>query len=635
MNLIKFVGFDLLIHNQEISFKNFQPWFYQDKEDTYYLKSLINSSEGIYSNFPIINLDEDNKDFSSPIFKRSLAWMNFIIQQINKQEKITQQDMLLFTNNMQHLSIYNLINYNNQLDELYKKYLSFIEPFIIVIDNIEYSNIQTLEYSKLIIKKSQKNEETFLRYLDDNQIICFISPNNLAYGNFNEFINDISIRQNNYEHTGDWTFEYKKYEGEICVLSFNNMDEFFVLKKNKLLLLPPNNNDERNSIGALFRDNYLKCELNNLFEKKFVRQCPWYQSDINESIVFINEVFKYNLYINNNANFNYHFDTMFTSISNKIFSIFSLIMYFRVENEHTLYYKYQDHEYQIKIKPNTIFLIPHFIEHKVIGNGLREFIKTEISFNFDSYNLYFDEDISKLFDSACNDLRYSVIFPELKTLSTTKFNMVNKFRFQAITILPTLPSVYVFTTLSNTANKKLSDIEITYGSDYEYYYFKVKNLTEKIQNLIKLIILNDLFPTKFSVQIDTSCLPGNLSLFSSILKLHVKNNQLFYNKEKLLNKLTYVLDNFTNDKVYHHFNQFGQLLIIPLTPITFASCQCDITTLQTYLTNITFSKENYFLSEINNKENDIIKINKLSFKNGIVFSKDKKIKNYNPYNLTR
>lgn len=634
---LKFVGFNVNINykTKEIDIIDYQKWFYTMENDKYYLKSLINTTEPILSSFPVISLDNTIQDFTYPINRRSVAWQYYIIKQI-KKDNYDYDDIALFINNIQHLSIYSLIytKYRSKIETMCYNFYSFINnkntiynELLINIEtdnNLMYSNLPTKDFTHLKFIKHQGDKLNFLTYLEEDYILCFVSANSFSYGDFNEFIHPDGSFKINIRIFSD--YKIKKHPGDLWIIELDKSNRItnINVNKNPALLLAPNNSDERNSIGTMFRSEDLLLDLSVILgsAESGMSFCPWSEQNYTLTDAFLNDVFKYNYYHSENKSiFNYHYDTMFTNQSKMLFSVSSIVLYLEVKGEHYFVYKYKNIEYKFRIMPNTIMIIPHYLQHKVYGNDSREFVKTELCFNFtyqkDSFS--YDKDLEKLFDSACNDLRYSLIFPELKKNVTEKFNLINKSRFYMKTILSSLTftPVYISTTLITTL-KTHHRKKIIYGSDYEYYYFKINEFNDDIKFLIKLLIIKDLYPMKHQIKVHNYCLTP-INYLTHPLQLRVENNQLFSNKDDMLLTLQ-ELPYLSVDETYYH------PIIYEWCKIIFASCKCEPVDIKLYFETMTFNIDDSF--ELSNK---ILKVNKFSFKNGITFHHEDTKKFYYRY----
>lgn len=653
---IQFVGFDvnLLYINQNNESKllkfevdNFSPIFYKsNKSDEYYLKALLNTNWALYMDFPIFSFDEALSGFNEiPMKKRSKSWMNNIVENECFNKTISQQDEELFINNIQHLAIYWCMssdkNEKNKTYELIRTYNNFVENYTINQDDVEYSNIPTENHTEL--KLFKKCHDYFLIYMDEFSV-GFVHPKVLTYGNFNEFIHPDGTFKSFTEKLYLNDIDYKKFPNNVCTIKFQSIFSPYMGEPNNLknasLLLLPNNNDERNSVGMMFSDQALANKITDMFALKFSKEksCHNYSildSNYHRSIAFVNDVFKYNIYTELvESKFDWHFDTMFTDPSMCQFSTISAILYLRVEGVHHLYYEGLGFENKIKIEPYQMVLIPQNLKHKVYGKGFREFIKTEVIFNFEPKHISYNEDVAKLFDAACHSLRFSVEFPELKSLASRQFNLVNELRwndrFYVSAIIPKLPTIYIATTICimernrNLFNEHHPKYMFTYGSDVENYYFKINhqttNLSKNLEKLIKLIIKRDLFPTNFSLLETVTC--GSDQNQYSIsgeqyighrLKFETIKNELFNSKNEFLKSLTEtpstlkdsdMFRSLTNENIFHFSKEISK-------GITFASCQVHNIKIIGYLEND--------VTRVNFKhiDNSIITVNKFSFKNGI------------------
>lgn len=481
---------EIIYHDSVLEKKNLILPYDTNTEDYdhSYLKDKLSSFNkkkkdlsSIYKAFPIISFDTDKTSKFYPLSYQSLI-------DLTETSKITHFNRITFGNLF-------LAKYicSPEILEKFQNYNTIIQKCFLLIKGEDNNSG---EFTVIPTENA-----TFLKFIDEevensfrfnNKSIVFQNHLTIKYNNFENIFDIFSEKDHeSYYHCIPKEIVHNEYYTSF-VLYTNNKDNIQIdapqyenYYKSLILTAPPNSS-ERGGRRCVFKSLTL---YNMILE--FVRTYigPNY---------FVNKVFKINNY-GPKEHFDEHYDTMFINYKEKKFSTHTLLLYFDTKDAELSF----PCDQKLTINKDMIVIIPHWVKHSAIGTGSRNVIKTEIGLK----NSYFEEStkLSNQFNIGTYFMLNSIVFPELKKISTEYFNLVNESRFlpeELISSIKRTTFIHKFVNIvvgeekkEITNNRKSLDFSeyfanfITNGNDV---FFRIKNFKDEMINFIIKIIIHDI-----------------------------------------------------------------------------------------------------------------------------------------------
>lgn len=417
------------IYNEYVNFESVDA-----KSDSLYMKNVLTGKINNSKIYPLIFLD---KEKSGDLHYRTLDFISQIIVNPKLYESLELEQKIYFGVGVRdlYLAVYMKI----QIDAIYglKDLLNqFMELEIECQD-------QTLECNGLKFSYFPFNNMRMLRYIDPNIItlpteyepmfackesghfMVFIDPRELSYHNFENIIPmDNFVPKFNNEQILQ---SVKKHNNlPIYFLNFENKCELndLILNFDKMnLYVPPLNKDSRGGKRFIYHSKTLADYLTNIINTN-KRNLPFLKD-----FLFVNNVFRLNKFSPTDRKFETHYDTPYYDKSRGHVSKYTLLLYTSTNNncEDTYMRIFgKDNIFEIKSNFCNLFgvIMRQDLEHEglPLSNSDKIFIRTELIFKTDE-NLQYNNDISKIFNSACYFEKEGVFDQDLTKYASKLFNV--------------------------------------------------------------------------------------------------------------------------------------------------------------------------------------------------------------------